>query len=111
MKAKLLIIMGCLTILAGCAGYDSAFCRSDYCTSTSYIPNNTSSNASYNCGQTGSGFSNCGYSDSSYSGGGCGTGSGSGCGGGCSGNSCYGNATNNYHCKESVWDNIGGFYN
>jgi hypothetical protein len=103
MKAKLLIIMGCLSVLAGCASYDSAFCRSDFCTSTSYIPNAYNSNTSYNCGQTGSGFASCGYVDTSYSGGGCGT--GSGCGGS---SACYGGSTSYYHCKESVWDNVGG---
>jgi hypothetical protein len=92
MKAKLLILVSCFSfLLVGCVGYDNAFCRSDFCTDTSYIPNATSNNASYSCGTRGSGFASCGYSDTSYTGGGC------GCGSRC--------APSIYSCKESVWDN------
>jgi hypothetical protein len=99
MKAKLLMLVGCLSLLVGCASYDSAFCRSDYCTDTSYIPNSYSDNADYSCGQRGGGMASCGgYADTSYSGGGCGSG---GCG-------AHGGGDNLYGCKASVWDNIGG---
>jgi hypothetical protein len=106
MKAKLLILLGCCLILSGCEAYDSALCRGDFCTDTSYIPNQYSPNTSYDCGKVGSGFNSCnsGSSSSGYSGSSCGSGNYDNS----STPSCGSSLTS---CKEAVWDNITGINN
>jgi hypothetical protein len=109
MKAKLLILLSCFTILTGCEAYDSAFCRGDFCTDTSYMPNAYSYNASYDCGKVGSGMNNCDYGCKGYAGGYLDSSSG-----GCSGGSCAVNRTGCssgfFNCKESVWDHPMSMY-
>lgn len=94
MRAKLFILLSCFTVLAGCAGYDDMFCRSDYCTYTSYMPNAYSNNADYSCGHIGGG--DCLNHNSNS----CGVGGGGSCGMG--GTNCT-----SYGCRENVWDNPG----
>jgi hypothetical protein len=107
MKAKLLILLSCCLVLSGCEAYDSAFCRGDFCTDTSYIPNQYSDNASYDCGKVGSGMNSCNYGCNG-SGGylGDSTRSGSSCASGncnVSSNTCGSSLSG---CKETIWDNI-----